>query len=204
MGTLSDLIPQVRERVYNCPDVIIEEALRWSSRDFCRETHVWTTTGTITLTSGTNIIEYTPPADTNVVAWRMLFREGTGEAITVLPSQEWSEVRSDAFPKFAHIDLTTLTFDATPGEDVSYRHEVALMNTMSSNTVSDTVVNLYGDDVAAGARFKLLSQADRPWMDSGSAQVCWNEYQGGIRRAKALKIRTNSNTRKRVFQNRFI
>jgi hypothetical protein len=205
MANLSDLIPLVRERVHNCPDPVIEDALKWAARDFSRFTHVWTSNSTLTLTAGTNTASITQPAGTDILAWRMLMIDEDGQPIVILDRPEWKRVRSDSLPRFAHISpINTLSFDATPESDTVIRYEIALMPDSGSIGVDDQLVNQWGDVVAAGAKYRLMTQPDRFWADVNAAQIELMEYREGMMQAKSLKMYGQANTPKKVHQNRFI
>lgn len=207
MANLTDLLPLVRERVHNCPDVVIEQALRWAARDFARETHIWTANSTFTLAAGSNTltVPFTPPVDTVVVSWRMLLIDEDGIPINVLDRPDWPRVRSDSRPSYVYfVDSNNPVFDARPATDTVIRYEVALMNARASNVIDDDFMNSWGDQLAAGARYKLLTQPDRYWADVGAAQLDLGEYRQGIMGAKQHTIKGHSTTPKRVFQNRFI
>lgn len=205
MANLSDLIPLVRERVHNCPDPVIEDAIKWAARDFSRFTHVWTSNSTLTLTAGTNTASITQPAGTDILAWRMLMIDEDGQPIVILDRPEWKRVRSDSLPRFAHISpINTLSFDATPESDTVIRYEIALMPDSGSIGVDDQLVNQWGDTVAAGAKYRLMTQPDRFWADVNAAQIELMEYREGMMQAKSLKMYGQANTPKKVHQNRFI
>lgn len=205
MANLSDLIPLVRERVHNCPDPVIEDALKWAARDFSRFTHVWTSNSTLTLTAGTSTASITQPAGTDIVAWRMLMIDEDGQPIVILDRPEWKRVRSDSLPRFAHISpINTLAFDATPESNTVIRYEIALMPDSGSQIVDDQLVNQWGDVVAAGAKYRLMTQPDRFWADVNAAQIELMEYREGMMQAKSLKMYGQANTPKKVHQNRFI
>lgn len=205
MANLSDLIPLVRERVHNCPDPVIEDALKWAARDFSRFTHVWTSNSTLTLTAGTSTASITQPAGTDILAWRMLMIDEDGQPIVILDRPEWKRVRSDSLPRFAHISpINTLSFDATPESDTVIRYEIALMPDSGSVGVDDQLVNQWGDTVAAGAKYRLMTQPDRFWADVNAAQIELMEYREGMMQAKSLKMYGQANTPKKVHQNRFI
>ena len=207
MANLTDLIPLVRERVHNCPDPVIEQALRWAARDFSRETHIWTVNANFTLNAGSSSLSYsfTSPGDTDIVAWRMLLLDDGAIPITILDRPEWPRVRSDSTPKYAYFeDVNTITFDAEPAENISIRYEIAIMNARGSSVVNDTFMNSWGDALAAGARYKLLTQPDRYWSDLNAAQMDMSEYRQGIMNAKQHIHKGFGTTPKRVLQNRFI
>jgi len=207
MANLTDLIPLVRERVHNCPDPVIERALRWAARDFSRETHVWTENANFTLNAGSNSLSYsfTSPGDTDIVAWRMLVLDDGAIPITILDRPEWPRVRSDSLPRYAYFeDVNTVTFDARPEANISIRYEIAIMNAIESNVIDDTFMNSWADALAAGARSKLLTQPDRYWSDLNAAQLDMGEYRQGIMNAKQLVHKGFGTTPKRVIQNRFI
>ena len=208
MANLSDLIPLVRERVHNCPDPVIEDALLWAVRDFSRFTHVWTSNSTLTLTAGTNTASIVQPAGTDIVAWRMLMIDEDGQPIVILDRPEWKRVRSDSLPRFAHISpINTLTFDATPESDTAIRYEIARTLTAgatAATAVDDQIVKQWGNEVAAGAKYRLMTQPDRFWADANAAQIELMEYREGMMQAKSLKMYGQANTPKKVHQNRFI
>jgi hypothetical protein len=207
MANLTDLIPLVRERVHNCPDPVIEQALRWAARDFSRETHIWTVNANFTLNAGASSLSYsfTSPGDTDIVAWRMLLLDDGAIPITILDRPEWPRVRSDSTPKYAYFeDVNTVTFDAEPAENISIRYEIAIMNARDSNIVDDTYMSSWGDALAAGARYKLLTQPDRYWSDLNAAQMDMSEYRQAIMNAKQHIHKGFGTTPKRVLQNRFI
>ena len=205
MANLSDLIPLVRERVHNCPDPVIETAIKWAARDFCRQTHVWTYNGTINLVGGQSALTFTPPAGTNVVSWRYLAIDEDGTQLTVLDRPEWREVRSDSNPRFVYFEnILRPIFDAEPEANLPLRYEVAVMPDSGSTGVDDQIVNTWGDMVAAGARYKLLTQPDRNWSDPQAANLDLGEYRQGINDAKQHIHKGMGTTPKRVVQNRFI
>ena len=205
MATLSDLTQQVKERVYNCPNVIIEESLNRAVRNFARETHAHTRSGTITLPAGQDEFTIVPPGDSNIVAWRMLINTRTGKEITFVSSPYWKEVTSGSDPTLAHTaDFSTIEFNAQPETDLAMKYEYALMPTYTATTVADIFVDQYGDFIAHGAQSYLLSTAGRDWYDPGSAQVALSYYREGIAMAKGIHLHTRSTASRRVFQNRFI
>lgn len=205
MANLSDLIPLVRERVHNCPDPVIEDALRWAGRDFARATHVWTYNSTLTLAADSQTASITPPAGTDIVAWRMLLIDEDGSPVTILDRPEWKRVRSDSQPSYAHVaPITQLTFDATPEANTVIRYELALMGDNSSVIVDDQLGKQWADAIAAGAKYRLMSQPDRYWADVNAAQIELMEYREAMMQAKSLKMYGQANTPKKVVQQRFI
>ncbi len=205
MANLSDLIPLVRERVHNCPDPVILDALRWAARDFCQKTHVWTYNGTVNLVGGQSAFTFIPTAGTNVVAWRYLAIDENAQQLTVLDRPEWREVRSDSLPRFVYFEnILRPSFDAMPEANLAIRYEIAVMPDNSTDVVDDQMVNTWGDFISAGARYRLMTQPDRFWADGNGAQIELMEYREGMMHAKQHIHKGMGTTPKRVLQNRFI
>lgn len=185
--------PQIRPWVRRCPHEVLEQVIRNVLRDFCQFTRAW---------------QYVPAAQTIAIAtasYTLLLPGSYAEPITV----EWTSVdggrsypkdvlwldqniptwrtrSADDFTFFTQLLPTTMIWAALPataGTTDGWRYRISLKPTMTATQVDDSLFNQWADEIADGAKAKLMSMPGQDWSDLKLAAYHESLYR--IKRARA-------------------
>lgn len=184
MKALSLFHPYVLVEVSGAPDPLVNQAIVLTCRDFCQRTAVWTEWMDAIQPNATNRFEFDVSTSQELVkVVRAL--AGTTE-LDVLSyrdvPRDWMDPTStQLINKLVHLEGNEFLVFPLPTESIYL--QLAFKPAISATTVADVLFDSYVEDIAAGAKARLMTMRDMPFTDIGHAAIHRQAYEAGISRA---------------------
>jgi hypothetical protein len=186
---LSVLLERVHDEIPSVPEFMALRALADSTKEFCARTHIWrVSVPDIDLTVGDVAFAVVAPPGLQVVALKdvrlgrdkiypiptavLIARVHTPASGTPMAYAEWApdQIELDRPVK----ELATLRIVAA----------VTLALGAADVEVPDSLIDEYGEALAAGAKMRLMRQAGQPWTSPESSTIYGGPYYAAITAAK--------------------
>lgn len=193
MTAYTAFLPQVMPYVKDCPQVIVEDAIRNAAIEFCEESYIWKQDlSAISTVSGTNEYTITLPTGTSLVnidsCWfsnRFLIPKASDELARLFRLSDWRTAEGD--PVYYLRDtpdkiIVVPTPQTASSDAIKIRGVLAPSRT--STTVEDFIYNEYLEVIAAGARARLYAIPGQPFSDMTLAMLNRRDFAAGISKAK--------------------
>ena len=184
--------------------------------DFCKRAWVWVVDqGPITVAAKVNAYDWEPPVNTEITRPLLVWYEK--EELSPRTRNDLSALYGDFMQAagnpeaFAQDNLTQLILVPTP-QAVSLAGitaKVALKPTRAATGIDSMIFNRYADDIALGAKARLLAVRKKPWSDPVGAEQYRQDYEAAVVAARlevskglaAARLRTGGsrNARSRFF-----
>jgi hypothetical protein len=181
-----DLHPLVARGASNCPNFVMERAIRESAIEFCERTDVYQLEETIFLTTDFDEYEVTPPENYEVCHYLdiSLVTSNTALQPTSLKALRAEQRRLAAGTPayFASLDNTHFFIAPKPAKDQEAAAIFSVKPTVEATEIPDTIGQEHREAIAAGALTRLLAQADAPWRDMQMSQVYGRQFRRDIHR----------------------
>lgn len=178
---------------------VIEQKAREVLREFCKFTRAWQympAAQNIVATQAGYVL-LTPGAYAEVVAaeWvRVSSPAGSGGDPSTRRNTEWLDSMApswrsssgDDFRYYVQEVPTSIVFSSKPITPIvgGLEYRVSLRPTVAATQFDDTTYNEFGEELAAGVRWKLRSMAGHPWYDATEAKDAFGAYMAGRGRAR--------------------
>ncbi|HIF6165140.1 MULTISPECIES: hypothetical protein [Vibrio harveyi group] len=186
MSALSGLYPLVRQRCAGVMDLMMDDALRDSYREFCEKSQ-FITNKTVLSDVYAGIERLVVPAPNHAV---LKVESVTNHEKGPVSLYQFNPVSSE------------ITFDESHGEVVV----VAVLKPklgFTDSELNEYLVNNYAEALAAGAAYRLRMQVGTDWFNPELATFYEREFVEGCRRAYLMRreefVSFKNNVRKRNF-----
>lgn len=193
MTAYTSFLPQVMPYVRDCPQPIIEDAIRNAAIEFCEKTYIWKDDlAAISIVGGTSEYAISVPTGAALVSveacWysdRLLIPKGADELARIFRLCDWRSAEGDPV-YYTHTTPNSIVVVPTPQNDVadSLKIRAVLCPTRASTTVEDFIYDDYLDTIAAGARARLYAIPGQPFSDMSLALLSRREFLAGVGEAK--------------------
>lgn len=192
MISISTFRPLVLPYVRDCPDFAADAAVRFTVREFCRETN-WLkfVHDPITSIADTADYELSPPDQTQVHE----VIEATYDGLEILPTtidelksrfSNWQGLSGTPL-KFLQITRDLLTL--VPRPDVRITHGlnliVSLEPVVDATQVDSAIYERWSETIGYGARARLMEMSGQPYYDPNGAAAARARFGAGVGKAKA-------------------
>lgn len=192
MISISTFRPLVLPYVRDCPDFAADSAVRFTVREFCRETN-WLKFehDPITGLAGTADYELSPPDQTQVHE----VIEATYNGVPIEPStidelksryQDWRSLTGTPL-KFLNITRDLLTL--VPAPDTRVLHAlhliVSLEPVVDATQIDTSLYERWSEIIGYGARARLMEMSGQPYYDPNGALAARMTFGAGVGKAKA-------------------
>lgn len=183
MKALSLFHPFVLAEVFEAPDPLVDRAIVLTCRDFCQRTAVWTKWMNAIPASATNRFTFVLDASQELVKVARALA-GTTELDVLsyrdVPRDWMDPASSQLVNKLVHLEGNEFLVFPLPTESIYL--QLAFKPVMSVTEVVDVLFDSYAEDIAAGAKARLMVMRDMPFTDIGHAAVNRQAYEAGISR----------------------
>jgi hypothetical protein len=211
MATTSNFYQYVLPDVSNCPEISADIAIRAAVIDFCEKTLVLQRDhDPVTVVAGVIDYDLEPPTNNLVTkVMRVWFKGIELEAMApdnVLHAEIYNSLfvganvnQSD--PRFyLQKDARSLTIYPVPKATASnaLTMRVAYKPTRSAQIIDDFLYEDYAETIAYGAKYRLLSMANKPWTNGPAAGAALAQFNAGVNVARQRASRGNSRADVRV------
>lgn len=184
MKAWSLFYPYVLPEVIGAPNPLVDQALRLAAREFCQRGTAWVEfQDELQPLESTNRFEFEVPLGAElvkvvsaVVGTTPLDVFSNGD----LPA-DWTDPRSTALRnKLVHLEGNE--FLVFPLPTAPLRLQLAFKPSLSAASVGDEVFDKWGEDVAAGAKARLMAMRGMPFTDLTSAAINKAQFEAAINR----------------------
>lgn len=179
----SDFLPELTTFALGCPIPVAESKARQAAIDFFRRTRAWVE-WLAPVTSTDDALEsysFVPPTGADVVR---IEQATIDNCLIPVASprdvgQDWGlEAVSDL--QLISLDLKTFSLGGTATAGRSIGVQVALAPSRSSTGIPDDLFDKYVDDIAHGARAKILSIPDTPFFNLKIAALEQSAFESAV------------------------
>lgn len=190
MATLSTLLDRVHDEFPAVPEPVALRALSDSFKEFATRTHIWQETlPTVRVRADRTEFELYPDDGTMVVGLKEV--RLNGERITPMPTDlprivtttlsaaekptGFIQIRPDAFQ---------LVNPVTEDVDVVAVAALTLTQGYTEYDLPDVFLDEWGEQLAAGAKARLVVQANQPWYAPDAAPEYRRQFYVAVNQAK--------------------
>ncbi len=217
MARYVDLLPDVANDVKRAPDISIEKALRRSAIEFFGQSDVWQALcAALALRDGIQRYELDSEETGGRVlrpADRYAYVNGETRRISVIPARQvfFKDTATTGDPRVVG------TFPASneiivwpvPSADVeadgkTLQMQCAHVPTDTGTSIPDRLLNMFGEEIVYGAKWRMMRQPDQPWTDAAGADMYRKLYYRGINRAQREANRQGTFGNQRVQPHPFV
>lgn len=184
MKAWSLFYPLVLPEVMGATEPLVDQALRLSAREFCQRSSAWVEwQDAQPAMSASNRFEFEIPTGAEVVK---VVRAVIGKTdLDILSCRDvpadWVDPTSTALRnKLVHFEGVEFLVFPLPTESI--RLQLAFKPTLSASTVGDDVFDKWGEDIAAGAKSRLMAMRAMPFTDLTSAAINKSQFEAAIHR----------------------
>lgn len=184
------LLPEING--YNEP--LVKFHFRRAAIEFCYDTLVHVVAlDPINVVSGTNTYTLTSNvAETDIRQVKSVWFNGypisdaTQDTLASVPIY-WRTYSADVAYGYTMNDPNTLSLYPSPSENVTngLRVDAAIMPSGDSTGVADWLSDHYADDIASGAKARLMAMSGKPWTDREGAAYYLKLFMTSKSNAKA-------------------
>lgn len=199
--TLHEFLPEVQPEVIDCPIPMILQALRDAAQKLCSNGWVWQEEYTFSLQAGQAIYDLKPEADAIVSDVYDVRKKNstTSDKYTIIDSLRVPE------PDMKMWDTGWRTHESSTGTITKWdfrderilivpkptatfsdwiKVQCVLQPDRSTNTVPEELYDDYAEEIAAGAKGKLMMMPKRSWTNVQVGQEYTKEFKRACRRAR--------------------
>lgn len=189
MMTWADFLPLVLPWAPGCPDILAEERLRQTAKDFFERSQVWRAWLPITTIADQALYTPTLPTGARLVKLKECKVNDSPACVGVNPDSEDKGV-----PELAYTDdLVQVGLSPIPSADgTAVRVRAVLAVTDAADGIDDALYAIYGGVIAAGALKSLCSMPDKPFTNQQTAEDKGGEYERAIARHASAKAKGNT------------
>ncbi|MBY6093858.1 hypothetical protein [Ferrimonas balearica] len=175
MAKYSDLNKLVYPYVTACPDMLIEQALVYSAREFFKQTRLWRKRQMLDVIPNCNIypIQAINCGDAYIEEIPHVFRTGEGSAT---PSELCKVSYREDVPQtgnqpshYTAIYPDHLFIGPDPDEKTVFELDLVLVPTVNACSFPDELYESYANAIQHGAIAYLKEQTGHPWHDPSGA-----------------------------------
>lgn len=180
----------VAPEVSGCPIPVIDHHLMLAAREFCQRTGAWREwVDEFTADGTTNRFDYDLGVQQELVKVAQALRNGTELGVraggSALPP-DWDDgdsTKSYAQDTLVHFDSAEFVVFPQPTAGDVFRLEIVFKPTLGSTGVGDLVFDSYCNEIATGAKARILKMPRRDWTDFALSAHHSTQFELAIARA---------------------
>lgn len=185
MKAWSLFYPYVLPEVIGAPDPLVEQALVLAAREFCQRTSAWMEfQDELQPHESTNRFEFEVPLGAELVKVMSAVVGTTSLDVFFngdLPA-DWPDLRSTALRnKLVHLEGNE--FLVFPLPTAPLRLRLSFKPTLSAKTIPNALFDGYAEDIALGAKARLMAMRGMPFADGAHASFNRSAFESAIQQA---------------------
>jgi hypothetical protein len=194
--TPTDLLPYILPEVPGAPDTLVKQAIMRSANEFCREAGVWNEIqDPLIVLDNINEYEIDTPTGAQLVTIKSIWMVNRELVpVTMERLQElipnWQEAKgSDPAYYNAANDYTSFRIYPIPYGANKAKMTVRAVYTPNQfgTFLPQFLVDIYLDEILAGAKFRLMSMPGKAWSNGELALLNKAMFDDGITKAKVFE-----------------
>jgi hypothetical protein len=189
LADFNTLAPDIADGLVTCPEPTIVRAVRQALREFCTRTQIWRSAlAPLDLFAGIGDYDLDPPYAGEVAQVREVHAGDRALRPTRVDAMQrlnhWRDTESDTLEAYLLPSPAVIRFYPKPKTDQAGAVVIraALRPTRAATEGPDWLLDQWGETLAAGARFRLLSM--ERWRDAAGAKLALAEFQSGLSDAR--------------------
>jgi len=200
MSNFTDILPFILPETPQCPRILAANHAVRAARELCRESKVWNVSGTFSPVANAARYELVDlldiPNDSEINMINGISQAGTpltrGEIVDMDANSvgwraETSKNASSFIPENRRIILIYPFPDATATDD--FTASVSLRPTLTASEIDQDLYADYGEAIAYGALYSLMTIPNKPWTNLVEAQNKLIQFNYWIERATQDTVR---------------
>lgn len=199
MKTWDQFYPYILTDVIGCPLPLVDNALRLAAREFCQETSAireWS--GAVTADGVTPVFDFDLLTSQELV--KVVKAIVNDVEYDVISYKELPEDWQNASPasignKVVQLDVLQFRVFPAPVAGDVIALQLATSPSHSATACNDDLVTRYADDIANGAKARLMTTKGNPWSDPSLGSYFRSQFSAGKRSAANEDIKQRSHIR---------
>ena len=167
MALLSALLDRIHDEFPSVPEALALRALSDAVKEFCVRTHIWQADLRVSLREGTTTYTLYPDTGMQIVALKDVRLDGTKIHPVATDGVRLRRDTPAAAAPSSFIQLTpdTIEMVAAPVDAARLNVKAAVTLALGETSIEipDSLADEYGEDLAMGAKMRLVRQAGQPW-----------------------------------------
>lgn len=170
MTALVDFARYVRPEVPMCPEIQILDAILHAGIEFCRRTKIAQDTVDLTTVVGQQSYDISTLLATGFEPNEIIAVRRTGaenlEPTSQVDALEELELTESGTPRFYYMMGRIVSMVPAPDAIETLEVTLAIKPSESATTLPDELYRRYREEIAAGAKARLMLQAAQPWANA--------------------------------------
>lgn len=193
-----DFLPEIMPEVIGCPVPVVVNAIRNTVIEFCKKsTWLRQDLDPISITATYHTYDLEPPTDTRVAS--LTWVGYAGEEITRKAESQLDYI-DDKWPSRTGVPkyyfLPTMDeIRVVPTPESNYTDgltlRAALCPTPASTECDSGIYNDWHEEIAAGAKMRLMAMRKKPWSDKAQSDYYGMQFADAVARAKRAAEASN-------------
>jgi hypothetical protein len=189
---LSAFTPYVAPDVPGCPEPMIDDAVRTAAIEFCEKTRALRERVAFNTVADQDYVVLAPTGGDVARLYKLMYGDRKLDPTT---RADFDEDGDTGEPREYYIEPpNTLRLYPVPDAIYAMVAHVAVTPDRDATTLDDTLYNNWRDEIAAGAKARLMLMKNQPWYDPDGAAIAQNAFQAAIDRAAHKRATGNVGT----------
>lgn len=181
MAALSAFTPYVAPEVAGCPEPLIEDAVRRAAIEFCERSRALREAVAVNTVATQDYVTLAPTGGDVAHLYKLMYGD---EELDKTTRADYDEDGDSGQPQEYYIEPpNTLRLYPVPDAIYALVAHVAVKPDRDATTLDDVLYNNWRDEIAAGARAKLMLMSGQPWFKPNDAELANAVFQAAIDRA---------------------
>lgn len=178
---LSAFTPYIAPDVPGCPEPLIDDAVRRAAIEFCEKTRALREAVSFNTVADQDYVTLAPTGGDVARLYKVMYGDEELEPTTRF---DFDEDGDTGQPLEYYIEPpNTLRLYPVPDAIYAMVAHVAVKPDRDATTLDDVLYNNWRDEIAAGAKAKLLKMSKQPWYDQAAADTAKTDFQAAIDKA---------------------
>ena len=183
MAALADFAKYVRAEVPMCPEIQLLDAILRAGIEFCKRTKIMQQVVTVNTVINTPSYDLTLLMTTGSEPDDVLSVRRDGNELDVSSQYDTLASEMDSItgtPRSYFLEGRKLYLVSTPDAVEALQVTIKARPAETATTLPDVVYQRYNAEIAAGAKYFLMMQANQPWTNLQQSAIYRSVFDGAI------------------------
>lgn len=178
---LSAFTPYIAPEVPGCPEPLIDDAVRRAAIEFCDKSRALRERVAVNTVASQDYVTLAPTGGDVAHLYKLMVGDETLDPTT---RTDFDEDGDTGQPLEYYVEPpNTLRLYPVPDAIYALVAHVAVKPDRDATTLDDVLYNNWRDEIAAGAKARLMLMSKQPWYNPDDAAVAQGIFQSAIDRA---------------------